>query len=108
MRELAGVVLLAVYLLLLALPVLFAGTRGADRAASSLALAGTALTLLVYFSGFWRDGGGEPFPVVGAMMPAMLMVAAGLWAYATFAACLRLRCILLERQAAPAAMVRWS
>lgn len=107
-RELAGVVLLAVYLLLLCLPVLLAGARRADRAASAIALGGMAATLLVYFSGFWWSGGSDGFAMVGAMMPAMLMVATGLWAYATFAACLRLRCILLERQAAPAAMVRWS
>lgn len=107
-RELAGIVLLAVYLLLLCLPVLLAGARRVDRAASSTALAGMALTLLVFFAGAWRGDRGDGFAMAGTMVPAMLLVAAGLWAYATFAACLRLRCILLERQAAPTAMVRWS
>jgi heme exporter protein C len=110
-REWAGLALLAVYLAMLCLPMLTGDLRLGDRAVSVLAVLGVASVSLLYFSAEWWNAGEavrESVAVAVEMVPAMLLVAIGLWAYATATGCLRLRSLLLERRRAPAEMTHWS
>lgn len=109
-REWAGVALFAVYISMLVLPALLSDRRRGDRVVSVFALLGVSQVMLTYFSAeWWNVGHGlhEGLRTVQAMEPAMVSVALGFWAYATGAACVRLRSILIERRRAPPRMEAW-
>lgn len=107
-RQIAGLVLLFLYLALIAIPVVVSDRRRSDRVSAVLAVFGVAyVTLLFFVVEWWRVY--EPVSSVGAMsstllpqaMVALMCVSLGLWLYSTLVALLRLRQIELERDSVP-------
>lgn len=101
-RQIGECAMLAVYLVMLALPALLSGGRRAERAVVAVALVGGAAVVALYFL---VDGGqrfmGTPKPALLAdprLAWPMALVAAGLWFYATYVGLVRLRCLIKERE----------
>lgn len=106
-REVAAVFLLGLYLLIIAVPVAVGNVRKADRFLAMLALLGVAQVPLVFFVVELLGGPAvSSAPLLkGATLwagdrefGALLLLALGFWLYASFAALLRLRCIIVERE----------
>lgn len=107
-RQVAGLVLLFLYLAVIAIPVLVSGGRRADRITAVLAVFGVAYVTLLFFAVQWwqvyqPSGELSPVPVslTWPMVVSVVFVLVGFWLYATLAALLRLRQIVLERDLIP-------
>lgn len=107
-RQIAGLVLLFLYLALIAMPVVISDRRRSDRVSAVLAVFGVAyVTLLFFVVEWWRVY--QPVSSMGAIssalqpqaMVALLCLSLGFWLYSTLVALLRLRQIELERDFVP-------
>lgn len=106
-REVAEAMLLAVYLLIVVVPVLVGSVRRADRLVAVLALLGASQVPLLFFVVELLGGlAVSPPPLIkgvtlwagGREIVALVLVAIGFWLYASCAALVRLRCIIVERE----------
>ena len=110
-RALAELTLLGTYLLLMAVRAVAWDSRHGDRVAAIIAILGASPGPLVYFAveifsvvtgeDAGRPVGGATGIVAESQVSGVpfLLVLAGLWAYATLAAAMRLRCVIVERAA---------
>lgn len=107
-RQVAGLVLLFLYLAVIAIPVLVPDSRRADRVTAVLAVFGVAYVTVLFFAVQWwqvLQPSGEvstvPVSLTAQMALAVVCVSVGFWLYATLAALMRLRQIVLERELVP-------
>jgi len=106
-RLTSELILLFLYIGFMALQAAIDDPRRADRAGALLALVGVVNVPVIYFSVRWwntlHQGASISFSAAptldNAMLLGLLLCTAGLWAYAAGAVLLRLRCIILEREA---------
>ena len=104
----AELVLLAVYLAFLALHAAIDDPRRADRASAVVAFAGAAAVAATYASLRWgSDAPQEGFAALEALpgdglaiLAGMAMTAGAMWMYAFAISFARVRCVILEREAA--------
>lgn len=106
-REVAELLLLAVYLLTMAIPLVIAEPRRADRVMAVIVLLGLSQVPIVFFSVEWLQmlapvagakGAVDPRFVAheGVALWPLAVCAAGFWGYATLACLLRVECIARE------------
>lgn len=107
-RQIAELVLLFLYLAVIGIPVLVPDSRRADRMAAVLAVLGLAYVTLLFFAVQWwlihqmdSGAGSVPLGLNWQLAVAVISVSIGFWLYATMAALMRLRQIVLEREFAP-------
>jgi heme exporter protein C len=113
-RLTSELLLLFLYLGFIALQAAIDDPRRADRAGAVLALVGVVNVPVIYFSVQWWNTlhQGASVPVNGApsmdkpMLLGMLVMALAMWAYAAGAVLVRLRCIIVEREAQSAWVAR--
>lgn len=106
-RQVAELMLLFLYVTVVGIPVLVSDSRRADRMMAVLAVFGAAYVVLLFFAMQWWQVAqsdalaGEVPPTLSAQGGiAVLSMTIGLWMYATVAALMRLRQIILERELA--------
>ena len=102
-RQAGELVLFVSYIALVSIPSLVADPRRADRYVAVLALASAIVIPILFFSFDWLFAAGALSGGLSLMMdpqllPAMLLVAGGLWLYATYVGLVRLRCLISERK----------
>ncbi len=105
-RLTSDLILLFFYIGFIALQSAIDDPRRSDRAGALLALVGVVNLPVIYFSVQWwstlHQGASINFnaapKMAYTMLIGMLVMTAGLWAYAIAATLLRLRCIVLERE----------
>ncbi|MRX10559.1 heme ABC transporter permease [Pseudoduganella sp. FT25W] len=106
-RLTSELILLFLYLGFMALQAAIDDPRRADRAGALLALVGVVNVPIIYFSVQWWNTlhQGSSINLKGApsmamtMLLGMLVMALAFWAYSIAAALVRVRCIMLERDA---------
>ncbi len=106
-RLTSELILLFFYIGFVALKVAIEDPRRADRAGAILALTGVVNIPVIYFSVQWwstlHQGASVSFTaaprMAATMFAGMLLVAAAFWMYSIAAALLRVRSIILEREA---------
>jgi heme exporter protein C len=106
-RLTSELILLFLYIGFMALQAAIEDPRRGDRAGALLALVGVVNVPVIYFSVQWwntlHQGASISFTaaptMAGTMVVGMLLVTFGLWAYVIAAALIRLRAIVLEREA---------
>ncbi len=106
-RLTSELLLLFLYLGFMALQAAIDEPRRADRAGAVLALVGVVNVPVIYFSVQWwntlHQGASVSLTkapsMATVMLTGMLLMTAGLWLYAIAASLMRLRCIILEREA---------
>lgn len=107
-RQVAEVMLLCLYIAVVGIPVLVSDSRRADRMMAVLAVFGAAYVILLFFAMQWWQvvqaetmRGDVPPSLSRQGGLAVLSMTVGLWMYATLAALMRLRQIILERELTP-------
>lgn len=102
-RQVAELVLFGAYIAMVSIPSVVVDVRRADRWVAILALVSASLIPMLYFALEWWTAKDENPPGLSLQMdpqllPAMLLVASGLWLYATYVGLVRLRCLIKERE----------
>lgn len=99
----AELLLFVIYLAIVAMPSLITDARRSDHLIAKLALLGVSLVPILFFVLEWSPAlsGAESekhLQVDPQLVPAMILVAIGLWLYATCVGLMRLRCLIKERE----------
>jgi heme exporter protein C len=102
-RQLAEVALFAAYIAMVSIPSLLVDPERADRAVALVAMGCCTLIPMLFFALDWwtlatQHSASLPLQLDPQLLPAMLLVAGGLWFYATYVGLVRLRCLVKERE----------
>lgn len=99
-RQVAELVLFAVYIGMVSIPSVVVDVRRADRWVAMLALASVSFVPMLFFGLEWWTATDEQLSLQmdSQLLPSMVLVASGLWSYATYVGLVRLRCLIKERE----------